>query len=267
MPIARVALRMRALPRAAPALVAALAAFPLCGCYHWAEVRVRDPDRVGVYFDSQPALPENSGATSVAIEKHRPLSPDLPVVVERRDDRSVVLDVPYRAGPFCGLWGACEGPPPMVNFDHQPVDGTEETLVAPDGRVLASAYVPGADSVDVRGDAVVMRHVYARYWAGYPRHTQTRPLEVWMKTPVSNVETIEAHKSPIRGFGIVALLVATPFAIGAVALSTNRDSNMRAFGGVMLGIPAFVLGGAGVALLTWPETTSVEHPSQDVAAR
>jgi hypothetical protein len=258
---------MRATPRTAVVLTAAVAAFPLCGCTHRAEVRVRDPDRVGVYFDSQPGLPENSGAASVTIDKHRPLSPDLPVVLERRDDGRVVLDVPYQPPPLCGVWGVCDGPPRMVGFDYQPVAGTEETLVEPDGRVMTSAYVPGADSVSVSDGTVVMRHVYARHWADVPRRTVTQPLEVWMKTPASNVETIETHKSPIRGFGVVSLLVAIPLAAGAVALSVNRDSNARAAGGVMLGIPAFIFGGAGVALLTWPETTTVEHPSRDVAAR
>jgi hypothetical protein len=253
--------------RPAVAFAAGLAAFPVCGCSHWAEVRVRDPDQVSVYLDSEVGLPERSGATSVTIDKHRPLAPDLPVVLERRDDGAVVLDVPYRPGPLCGVWGVCEGPPRLVDVDHEPVASTEETLVEPDGRVLASARAPGADSVSLKGGDVVLRHVYARYWAAPPRHTVTEPLEVWMKTPASNVETIESHKSPIRGFGVVALLVAIPFAAGAVALSMDRDPSLRAYGGVMLGIPAFVFGGAGVALLTWPETTTLEHPSRDVAAR
>jgi hypothetical protein len=230
-------------------------------------MRVHDPDRVGVYFESQPALPENSGVTSVTVEKHRPLRPDLPVVVERRDDGSVALDVPYHPRPLCGLWGVCEHPPRLLDSSYQPVAGTEETLVEPDGRLLASAYVPGADSLSVSGGYVIMRHVYARYWASHPRMVETGPFEVWMKTPASNVETIESHKSPIRGLGLVALLVAAPFAIGAVALSMDRDASVRAVGGVTLGIPAFLLGGAGVALLTWPETTSIEHPSRDVAGR
>jgi hypothetical protein len=258
---------MKAPPLPAVAFAAGLAALSMCGCSHWAEVRVRDPDRVSVYLDSQVGLPEKSGATSVTIDKHRPLGPDVPIVLERRDDGGVVLDVPYRAPPLCGVWGVCDAPPRLVDFDHEPVAGTEETLVEPDGRVLASSRAPGADSVSVKGGDVVLRHVYARYWDAPPRHTVTEPLEVWMKTPASNVETIESHRSPIRGLGVVALLVAIPFAAGAVAFSMDRDPSLRAYGGVMLGIPAFAFGGAGVALLTWPETTTLEHPSRDVAVR
>jgi hypothetical protein len=248
-----------------------LVVLPQCGCNSWAAIRVHDPNLVAVHLEER-ELAANSGVASVHVTRRRLLSDDQKVILDRRTDGRVVLDVPVaRTSPVaCDLGlierDECSAPVPLRDYTGNPALGTEETLVSRDGNILATALVPGAESLFWRGDSLVVDHVYARYKFDplLPLRSRklTFPFEVWMTTRTSNVEMIETHKQPIRAFGWIALAVAISCAASTAALLTSRDPDVRAAGAYFLGVPALTFGTAGAAMLAWPDSVSREFPNE-----
>ena len=158
------------------------------------------------------------------------------------------------------------GAPQRVKFDRDPSGELHfeapdtpgypaGTLVTKDGQLMSPLSFVGADDAGRVGDDARVRYMVMATHGEY--RTRTDPaFAIWMDTPRSNVTRAVVHSTPLRGVGVLLVVVGAALVAGGLGALTIRDPTSRAVGAAVLGGLGLAVGAGGVLLLTLPERTS-----------
>jgi hypothetical protein len=129
-------------------------------------------------------------------------------------------------------------------------------LVTKDGVVTVPPSYLGADDGARFGNELRLRYMVPYEYLHGRRTAATPSFEIWLHTPLSNVDYARVHTRPLRPLGVVLAIFGSVLGAASLSLLAAGNHDNRTAGAAVLGGLSVAFGGGGTLLLVLPETTS-----------